>query len=73
VRCIFVGYDSQRKGWKCCDPLTGKCYTSRNMVFDEAFSWWSLEKETLPDSDSLHSAQLQLDLGAGEVSDDDTA
>jgi hypothetical protein len=43
------------------------------MVFDEAFSWWSSEKETLPDSDSLHSAQLQLDLGAGEVSDDDTA
>jgi hypothetical protein len=44
VRCIFVGYNSQRKGWKCCDPLTGKCYTSRNVVFDEASSWWSSEK-----------------------------
>jgi len=43
------------------------------MVFDEASSWWTSEKETLPDSDSLQSAQLQLDLGAGEVSDDDTA
>ncbi|KAE8676439.1 hypothetical protein F3Y22_tig00111614pilonHSYRG00169 [Hibiscus syriacus] len=45
VRCIFVGYDSQRKGWKCCDPISGRCYTSRNVVFDEASSWWSLEKE----------------------------
>ncbi|RVW95735.1 Retrovirus-related Pol polyprotein from transposon TNT 1-94 [Vitis vinifera] len=29
VRCVLVGYDSQRKGWRCCDPTTGKCYTSR--------------------------------------------
>ena len=39
VRCIFVGYDSQRKGWRCCDPIRRKCYTSRNVVFDEASSW----------------------------------
>ncbi|KAE8671632.1 hypothetical protein F3Y22_tig00111941pilonHSYRG00018 [Hibiscus syriacus] len=50
VRCIFVGYDSQRKGWKYCDPISGRCCTSRNVVFDEASSWWSSEKEVLPDS-----------------------
>ena len=33
-----MGYDNQRKGWKCCDPTTGKCHTSRNMIFDEASS-----------------------------------
>ncbi|KAK3007585.1 hypothetical protein RJ639_013330 [Escallonia herrerae] len=64
VRCIFVGYDSQRKGWKCCDPTTGRCYTSRNVVFDEASSWWSSEEEILQDSDTfkdeLKSAQIQL-------------
>ncbi|KAF7823800.1 Retrovirus-related Pol polyprotein from transposon TNT 1-94 [Senna tora] len=49
VRCIFVGYDNQRKGWKCCDPTNGRCYTSRNVVFDEASSWWSSEKEMLPE------------------------
>ena len=38
IRCIFIGYDNQRKGWKCCDPTTGKCYTSRDVVFDEASS-----------------------------------
>ncbi|CAL5324316.1 unnamed protein product [Camellia sinensis] len=67
VRCIFVGYDSQRKGWRCCDPTTGKCYTSRNVVFDESSSWWSSEKEILPDSDvfkdELQSTQIQLSLG----------
>lgn len=67
VRCIFVGYDSQQKGWRCCDPTTGKCYTSRNVVFDESSSWWSSEKEILPHSDvfkdELQSAQIQLSLG----------
>lgn len=41
LRCIFLGYDSERKGWRCCDPTTNRCYTSRNVVFDEASSWWS--------------------------------
>ena len=70
VRCIFVGYDGQRKGWRCCDPTTGKCYTSRNVVFDESSSWWSSENEILPDSDvfkdELQSAQIQLSLGEAE-------
>jgi hypothetical protein len=48
IRCIFMGYNSQRKGWRCCDPTTGRCYTSRNVIFDEASSWWSEDKATLP-------------------------
>jgi transposase InsO family protein len=44
IWCIFVVYDDERKGWRCCDPTTGKCHTSRNMVFDEASAWWSPEK-----------------------------
>ncbi|KAL3534587.1 hypothetical protein ACH5RR_003048 [Cinchona calisaya] len=43
IRCIFVGYDNERKGWRCCDPTIGKCYVSRNVVFDEALSWWPSE------------------------------
>ncbi|KAF9679044.1 hypothetical protein SADUNF_Sadunf07G0099100 [Salix dunnii] len=64
VRCIFVGYDNQRKGWKCCDPITGKCYTSRNVVFDESSSWWSIEQKSLPDSEGfkeeMQIARIQL-------------
>ncbi|KAK2997760.1 hypothetical protein RJ639_024907 [Escallonia herrerae] len=66
IRCIFVGYDNQRKGWRCSDPVTGKCYTSRNVVFDEASLWWSSDKEVLPDSDvfkeALESSQIHLSL-----------
>nr|CAD1827237.1 unnamed protein product [Ananas comosus var. bracteatus] len=53
IRYIFVGYDSERKGWRCCDPTTGRCYTSRNVVFDEASSWWSSQEVILPDSEEI--------------------
>lgn len=73
VKCIFVGYDNQRKGWRCCDPTVGKCYTSRNVVFDEASSWWSSEDEILPESNAIknevQSAQIQPSLGKPEDAD----
>ncbi|RVW91817.1 Retrovirus-related Pol polyprotein from transposon TNT 1-94 [Vitis vinifera] len=82
VRCVLVGYDSQPKRWRCCNPTTGKYYTSRNVVFDESSSWWSSEKEILPDSDvfkdELQSARIQLSLGEaenaadGDIGDDET-
>lgn len=59
VRCIFVGYDDQRKGWRCCDPTSGRCYTSRDVVFDEASSWWSPEKKVLPDSNNIEEILQQ--------------
>ncbi|KAG6481886.1 hypothetical protein ZIOFF_058509 [Zingiber officinale] len=62
IRYIFVGYDSQRKGWKCCDPTSGRCYTSRNVVFDEASSWWNPVKEVLSDSKDLED-KLQQKMG----------
>ncbi|KAK4434384.1 hypothetical protein Salat_0601200 [Sesamum alatum] len=58
------GYDSQRKGWPCCDPTIGKCYISRNVVFNEASSWWSLSQEILPDSgvfkEAVEDSQIKL-------------
>jgi hypothetical protein len=27
--------------------MTGMCYTSRDMVFEEASSWWSLDKKKM--------------------------
>ncbi|CAL2236842.1 unnamed protein product [Prunus armeniaca] len=67
IRFIFVGYDSQRKGWKCCDPTNGRCYTSRDVVFDEASSWWSLEKEVFPNSREIED-KLQQKLGEQIIS-----
>ena len=52
------------------------------MVFDESSSWWSSEKEILPDldvfKDELQSARIQLSLGEvenaanGDIRDDET-
>ncbi|KAJ8632618.1 hypothetical protein MRB53_025954 [Persea americana] len=53
VRCVFTGYDTERKGWRCVDPVTGCIHVSRNVVFDEASSWWSSDHTTLPDSKEL--------------------
>ncbi|KAE8704364.1 PLAC8 family protein [Hibiscus syriacus] len=38
---------------------SGRCYTSRNVVFDEASSWWSSENEVLPDSREFGDKLLQ--------------
>ena len=59
ICCIFVGYDHKRKGWKCCDPKPGHCYTSRNVVFDEASSWWSLQVTVLPKSKRIEEKSKQ--------------
>jgi len=34
-KCIFVGYDERKKGWKCMDPKTHLSIVSRDVVFDE--------------------------------------
>ncbi|KAH7841772.1 hypothetical protein Vadar_034192 [Vaccinium darrowii] len=60
IRCIFVGYSGERKWWKCCDPTTGRCYTSRNVVFDEASSWWSPQKVELPNYEDLENHLHEL-------------
>ncbi|KAG6470018.1 hypothetical protein ZIOFF_070958 [Zingiber officinale] len=39
VKCVFVGYDERRKGWRSLDPTTNKCVMSRNAIFDEISSY----------------------------------
>jgi len=34
-QCIFIGYNSNHKGYRCMDPTTSRVYLSRNVVFDE--------------------------------------
>lgn len=38
-KCIFVGYDERKKGWRCMDPTTHKRVVSRDVVFDEISSF----------------------------------
>lgn len=34
-QCVFVGYSSLHKGYKCLDVATGRVYVSQDVVFDE--------------------------------------
>ncbi|KAK3010974.1 hypothetical protein RJ639_010854 [Escallonia herrerae] len=43
-KCLFIGYDLNRKGWRCMDPVTKRCITSRNVVFDEVSLYYSPQK-----------------------------
>jgi histone deacetylase 1/2 len=35
VKCVFLGYSSTHKGYKCLHIPTNRIYISRDVVFDE--------------------------------------
>lgn len=34
--CIFVGYSTEHRGYRCCHPPTRKIFISRHVIFDES-------------------------------------
>ncbi|KAM7479031.1 hypothetical protein LguiA_027244 [Lonicera macranthoides] len=45
-KCVFVGYDPRRKGWRCMDPETKQVVVSRDVVFDEASTYYSIKNSS---------------------------
>ncbi|KAK6781838.1 hypothetical protein RDI58_019634 [Solanum bulbocastanum] len=52
--CIFIGYSSQYKGYRCLDPATSRIYVTRHARFDEH----SLPFSRTTSSKDLNSLQL---------------
>jgi hypothetical protein len=44
-RCIFVGYCSTKKGYKCYDPQLRKTYISRDVRFDKTHMFYEIENQ----------------------------
>ncbi|KAF3631626.1 hypothetical protein FXO38_26576 [Capsicum annuum] len=65
----LLRYDNQIKWLKCCNSTTGWCYTSRNVVFAKASSWWSSEDGTLSSSNILKDELKIVSLSLGETED----
>jgi len=66
-KCIFVGYDERKKGWKCMDPKTHLFVVSRDVIFDEVSLYYGsalagASSKTLNNGDSsLPIAGASLD------------
>jgi hypothetical protein len=56
IECVFLGYSSLHKGYKCLDQSSSRVYVSRDVVFDEhVFPFY---RDSTNPASSLHSLHL---------------
>ena len=56
IRCIFLGYPEEYKGWKCYDPVCKKVLMSRDVIFDESvFPGLGIKESSVTGSPSTSS------------------
>ncbi|KAF7839276.1 putative mitochondrial protein [Senna tora] len=67
-RCVFVGYDPYRKGWRCMDSQTKKFTTSRDVVFDEVTTTFPTSKSVI-----LGDSSTEFLIPEANVSDVDSS
>jgi hypothetical protein len=41
VKCVFIGYSSTQKGYKCWDPIGKKLFVSMDVTFRESESYYT--------------------------------
>ncbi|KAM1503397.1 hypothetical protein ACFXTO_028641 [Malus domestica] len=53
TKCVFVGYSSTQKGYKCYNPTTKKCVVSRDVKFEEDCPYFTHKGNTASQGDEL--------------------
>lgn len=54
-KAIFMGYPPGVKAWRCQDSITGACFNSRDVVFDETFDGHPFPAIDSDDNDDIDS------------------
>ena len=49
TKCVFMGYSTTQKGYKCFNPVTKKCTVSRDVKFEEDYPYFTSQGEDLVD------------------------
>ena len=57
-KCVFLGYSSLHKGYKCLHVPTNRVYISRDVVFDETVFPFSAMPQSSTTTPSMHSSPL---------------
>lgn len=60
LECIFLGYNSTRKGFKCLHLSSGRCYFSRHVLFNEHSFPFSKTKQSHSTSVTSHSDLIPI-------------
>jgi hypothetical protein len=60
MQCVFLGYSSMHKGYKCLHVPTGRVYLSRDVIFDEGSFLFAAPGTSPPKPISEHTLLLTL-------------
>ena len=61
IRCMFIGYANQKKGYRCYDPLEKKTYVTRDVSFHETVKFYCDENPLQGESnEEVNSPEPEL-------------
>lgn len=69
-QCVFLGYSSSHKGYKCLDTDSGRIYISRDVIFDENIFPFAQISSIPTSCNSSDLRQLHLDSGSSFLEGD---
>jgi hypothetical protein len=66
-KCVFIGYSSEKKGYKCWDPTSRKVVLSRDVIFSERESYYKEQGSSKDDERATVEKPVEIE-GEGETS-----